>query len=371
MAQLLTINEPKVTYMDKGPKTSEDWKLYYDYRRALRKILTPTEYLIFDIIIDKVEETQAGWSCSYTEISELGDGLATNTINHAIQKLEGLGLLTVDRPKNFNQKIANVYHPVKWPTPQLVNSLNCKYEEYLAAKNAAKAKKDGTRCKNNSEHAAKNAVTSLQKMQTNDTHETHNEYKTLDTNVSNGPSGPAPAQAQAIEQEDISHHKPKSSGQEIKQDVDLSSISPPPTSKSFFAYWRERYEAVQDKPRDRIAVLGELYGIVTGKKPIPGDYSQLGQLAKQQGSGYKVLQGILKMTSCDVMDDHMSYLRKVLDNDLRRGNERGKSERPYRQNGAGAKDSGKSITELWNKPDDELKEQFNRELIEYGLRPQF
>jgi hypothetical protein len=131
--------------------------------------------------------------------------------------------------------------------------------------------------------------------------------KTLDTDVSNGAADAGPAKVAKSPLKEIES--------EINQDIPASASSPPDT-RSFNRRWRDRYEAVKDNSRDRSGVLGELWVEITGQK---ADYQLLNQLAKQQGSGFKVLIGLLKMAACDVVDDPKRYLRKVLSNEQQRG----------------------------------------------------
>jgi hypothetical protein len=288
--------------MDQERRTKEDWKLYYEYRRLLRKVLTPTEYTVYDILVDQAADSARGWQCSYTEISDLGGGLATNTISRAILRLEGLGLIRVDRPENFNQKVPNRYHPVKWPTPTLVNLLNAESEKTLAAKNAATE----LRNKKCSDTTAKNAATSLQKMQTYESTES-TEQETISTDVLIGPVSTDPQESfiSPDKQNDVEKTKP--------QAASVATV-PPPDSRGFFRRWREAYEAVKNDHKARSGILGSCYTEVTGRQVGRAEYSQLNQLAREHNSGMAVLEGICKLARYDVVDDPMIFLRKVLKN---------------------------------------------------------
>jgi hypothetical protein len=83
----------------------------------------------------------------------------------------------------------------------------------------------------------------------------------------------------------------------------IPSIPNPPPEKSFYRQWRDRYEAATDF-RGRSGVIGECWRTVTG---IPPDYSFLNGLAKTQGSGWAVVEGLLKMSGQDVKDDPKGY----------------------------------------------------------------
>jgi DNA-binding transcriptional regulator YhcF (GntR family) len=163
---------------------------YFEYRRLLRKALTPTEYLVFDILVDMAnEELNQGWCWpSYTEISERAGELAPATISKAIERLESLDLVEVERPASkLTRNIANRYKPLKTPTAETNDVLGMAIIDRASAKLEAKEKKNHRfkKC-----IASKNEASSLQKMNTNVSNPTKPNLKTISKEI--GPTAKEP-----------------------------------------------------------------------------------------------------------------------------------------------------------------------------------
>jgi hypothetical protein len=181
------------------------------------------------------------------------------------------------------------------------------------------------------------------------------EEKTLDTNVSNGPSGPATDSISAQKITESEENQPKA-----------ASVNPPSDNRGLNKRrWRASYEAVQDDFRARSGVMGDLWTVVTG---IPPDYQKLNRLAKDYNSMWVVCEGILKMANCEVMDDPLVYLRKVLSNG--NGTTTGRNDRGT---GMGGPRSARPVAtprhpaapdpDYWNRPPEDIE----REWAEFRL----
>jgi hypothetical protein len=156
---------------------------YFEYRRLLRKALTPTEYLIFDILLDMAnEELNDGWCWpSYTEISDRAGGLAPKTISDAVERLEGLELLTVERPASkLTRNVANRYRPLKGPGDKTIALLEWVATDRIASKNEAKKRKNHRFKK---QINSKNEASSLQKMKTNESNLTNPNLKPIPNGI--------------------------------------------------------------------------------------------------------------------------------------------------------------------------------------------
>jgi hypothetical protein len=171
---------------------------YFEYRRLLRKALTPTEYLVFDILVDMAnEELNEGWCWpSYTDISERAGELAPATISKSIERLEGLRLIQVDRPASkLTRNIANRYKPLKAPGEDTNDILGMAIIDRITSKNEAKEKKN---------HRFKKCITSineassLQKMKTNVSNPTKPNLKTISKEIA--PPAKEPISIRAKEQ---------------------------------------------------------------------------------------------------------------------------------------------------------------------------
>jgi hypothetical protein len=327
----LTLPANIKTYQDRKLMTLEaDDYLFIlkEFHRLLRRILTPTVYTIFCAIEDHAgpgetkDVPEYTCSASTTTLGEDDTQTSRMTVYRAILTLKKEGLVTVEdregltaliRPIVTSEQRAAFLLKGDGVNPACINLIQDTYP-------------------NLSQNDTRNMTTCINLIQppvskryTNGTKLKQEEIKTLDTNVSNGPSGPTPIDnplETEIELEEIETHSKAAN----------ALTAPPPDSRGLKRRWREAYEAVQDDFKARSGVMGKLWTEITGKKP---DYSQLNQLARDHNSMWVVCEGILKMANCEVIDDPLVYLRKVLQNGNNAGgNDRGRSGIATGKNGA-------------------------------------
>jgi len=92
--------------MDEGAAQK---KLYFDYRRVIRRVLSATEYKIYDALVDRASQVNDGWCWpSYSTIADDTGITGRPTIAKAIQHLGALGVIEI----RHGQGTVNYYRPV-------------------------------------------------------------------------------------------------------------------------------------------------------------------------------------------------------------------------------------------------------------------
>jgi len=241
-----------------------------EYHRLLRRLCNPTMYSIFCSLADRAENDPDGicWP-SYETIMEDTNSYNRNIIKQSIAALVELGVLEVGKRGR-----SNTYKPAKVDSP---NSI------ILIRLSEIKQSQDDTGNRINMIRK------SVSKRYSNDSQRTTPKERITLAKASGAEAPPKPDISQPVKPE-------KADKQEIKP---------------IYQRYREKYETAKDDFKARSGVIGEAWQEITGKPP---DFSFLNGLAKEFNSGWKVIDAVLKMASCDVADDPKAYLRKVLSN---------------------------------------------------------
>jgi DNA-binding transcriptional ArsR family regulator len=306
MAQVLYLKDTQDRkYMTKELEAEDYLFILKEFHRLLRRTLEPSEYMVFCAIEDHAgpgeQEDCPAYTCSASTVT-LGEELdiGRTTVYRAILTLKENGLVTVKdregkpshiRPVVTSEARASYLLKGAGVNPTCINLIQ---DTYPIQNETGEGLRDMTRFKMK-QPPVSNWNTKETKLK--------DINKTLSTNVLNGAEAPSPTDSEFVENEvETEQNQPEAAS---------ALTVPPPDSRGFYRRWREAYEAVQGDFKARSGVMGNLWTEVTGGKP---DYKLLNRLAKDYNSMWVVCQGIIKMANCDVIDDPLVFLRKVLSN---------------------------------------------------------
>lgn len=277
---------PMDTPPDKTAEEKAKAKFYYDFRRVLIKLLN-RDYHVYVFLQDKQGQNED----SFYSIPTMMDECAIDdkrTLVKILDRFETLGLISIVKEKGKVNRYR--VHP---QTSELLERLNAQLpppkNKELGTKNVptsiAPTQKAGT--KNDPSLGTKNVSTTRYKKCT--PNESHVTNPNNDINaVSNETGANAP---------------PTFSEKRFVDDLD------------------DRYKQTGS---NKISLVGEAFQHVFKQPP---DYARLGKMAKDYGSGWKLIQLILELSAFPVHDNPHDYLQKTMRSRLQKDN-RGQSP-PY------------------------------------------
>ena len=254
--------------------TTQPGKLYFDYRRALLKTLTSTEFKILEAITLRINRNHEDDWCfpSYETLMEDTAITGRSTIARGIQHMVDMGVLRVKgelgkvtyyQPAQPSQELIDSFRPVQ----KLNGSTSPKIERVEAE---PVQKLDST--------SPKNVLLPVQK---------------LDSNVSK----------LTIQNNDKTEAKASA--------ANAAQMSP---IEIFDRDYRaaDRGEGETHKPNvDRATVIGQAFFHAFARDP---NYPRLLKMAKDLGSGLELIKLMLNNSGYPIGDDPHDYLQKIISN---------------------------------------------------------